>query len=293
MAARCSTTRSANCASTCRSSSCARCRRARSTRSAPSARSRSMSASSRPPTAISAAPRARRPVPRGPVLPPQRLSDLRAEPARPPRRYPRPGAPLHRPLRGGGEQAGRRPDAGSRHAARDVQLAGAMSASSRTRSSAPWSCATARCSTSPISPQIAAALGVDARASRPPASAAMSSAHAPTPSYAASAAPAHCLALCDQRHRPGGATCANWRMSNPRSSAWRSAVTDGHMSEVARRLGIGRSTLYRKLKELGLDPDAPQGRGERGNIASDLAPSRRIALSSFLPRYSAGNRIWI
>jgi DNA-binding NtrC family response regulator len=28
---------------------------------------------------------------------------------------------------------------------------------------------------------------------------------------------------------------------------------DGRMSEVARRLGIGRSTLYRKLKELGLD----------------------------------------
>jgi DNA-binding NtrC family response regulator len=31
---------------------------------------------------------------------------------------------------------------------------------------------------------------------------------------------------------------------------------DGHMSEVARRLGIGRSTLYRKLKEFGLEPDA-------------------------------------
>src|SRR6185312_3770788 len=29
---------------------------------------------------------------------------------------------------------------------------------------------------------------------------------------------------------------------------------DGHMSEVARRLGIGRSTLYRKLKDLGLEP---------------------------------------
>jgi len=28
---------------------------------------------------------------------------------------------------------------------------------------------------------------------------------------------------------------------------------EGHMSEVARRLGIGRSTLYRKLKELGLE----------------------------------------
>ena len=34
---------------------------------------------------------------------------------------------------------------------------------------------------------------------------------------------------------------------------------DGRMSEVARRLGIGRSTLYRKLKDLGLDDgvDAP------------------------------------
>jgi DNA-binding NtrC family response regulator len=30
---------------------------------------------------------------------------------------------------------------------------------------------------------------------------------------------------------------------------------DGQMSEVARRLGIGRSTLYRKLKEYGLDSD--------------------------------------
>jgi len=30
----------------------------------------------------------------------------------------------------------------------------------------------------------------------------------------------------------------------------------GHMSEVARRLGIGRSTLYRKVRELGLDPKA-------------------------------------
>ena len=31
---------------------------------------------------------------------------------------------------------------------------------------------------------------------------------------------------------------------------------EGHMSEVARRLGIGRSTLYRKLKEFGLEPQA-------------------------------------
>ena len=27
----------------------------------------------------------------------------------------------------------------------------------------------------------------------------------------------------------------------------------GHMSEIARRLGIGRSTLYRKVREQGLD----------------------------------------
>ena len=32
---------------------------------------------------------------------------------------------------------------------------------------------------------------------------------------------------------------------------------DGHMSEVARRLGIGRSTLYRKLKEFGLESEMP------------------------------------
>jgi DNA-binding NtrC family response regulator len=38
------------------------------------------------------------------------------------------------------------------------------------------------------------------------------------------------------------------------------------MSEVARRLGIGRSTLYRKLKEFGLEqPDdmPPENSGEQ------------------------------
>ena len=33
---------------------------------------------------------------------------------------------------------------------------------------------------------------------------------------------------------------------------------NGHMSEVARRLGIGRSTLYRKLKEFGLEGDVAE-----------------------------------
>ena len=35
----------------------------------------------------------------------------------------------------------------------------------------------------------------------------------------------------------------------------------GHMSEVARRLGIGRSTLYRKVREQGLE-DVIKGGGE-------------------------------
>jgi DNA-binding NtrC family response regulator len=44
----------------------------------------------------------------------------------------------------------------------------------------------------------------------------------------------------------------------------RMAITryEGRMSEVARRLGIGRSTLYRKLKELGLGDDADEALDE-------------------------------
>ncbi|WP_017931545.1 sigma-54-dependent transcriptional regulator [Robiginitomaculum antarcticum] len=35
----------------------------------------------------------------------------------------------------------------------------------------------------------------------------------------------------------------------------------GHMSEVARRLGIGRSTLYRKVREHGMDVESKRGTG--------------------------------
>jgi DNA-binding NtrC family response regulator len=43
----------------------------------------------------------------------------------------------------------------------------------------------------------------------------------------------------------------------------------GHMSEVARRLGIGRSTLYRKVREQGLD-DVLKGQGvdDEGAVAT-------------------------
>ena len=43
---------------------------------------------------------------------------------------------------------------------------------------------------------------------------------------------------------------------------------NGHMSEVARRLGIGRSTLYRKLKEYGLE----------GDVAADAVPDESAIL---------------
>src|SRR5690606_10398577 len=46
------------------------------------------------------------------------------------------------------------------------------------------------------------------------------------------------------------------RLADVENDLIRAAIEhyDGRMSEVARRLGIGRSTLYRKLKEMGLDP---------------------------------------
>ena len=47
------------------------------------------------------------------------------------------------------------------------------------------------------------------------------------------------------------------------AQALRFALTHyrGQMSEIARRLGIGRSTLYRKMKEYGLDESAePEAR---------------------------------
>jgi DNA-binding NtrC family response regulator len=45
----------------------------------------------------------------------------------------------------------------------------------------------------------------------------------------------------------------------------------GHMSEVARRLGIGRSTLYRKVREQGLEDNikgASEGDGDSSTAAA-------------------------
>ena len=56
----------------------------------------------------------------------------------------------------------------------------------------------------------------------------------------------------------------------------------GHMSRVARALGIGRSTLYRKLREYGLDEDFaepsrlkwPETRGSRCPKATGAASQK-------------------
>jgi DNA-binding NtrC family response regulator len=99
-------------------------------------------------------------------------------------------------------------------------------------------------------PQIAAAMGVDAN---------VRSAHAPQGNYA----PINTGVVergPSQHNSPYmiSTTDASGHMrklEELESEIIRLAILryDGHMSEVARRLVIGRSTLYRKLKELGLE----------------------------------------
>jgi DNA-binding NtrC family response regulator len=65
------------------------------------------------------------------------------------------------------------------------------------------------------------------------------------------------------------------RLEDIESEIIRMAIAryDGHMSEVARRLGIGRSTLYRKLKELGLEHTASNEEASE----NDVEQARRAA----------------
>ncbi|MEO8895838.1 MAG: helix-turn-helix domain-containing protein, partial [Rhizomicrobium sp.] len=100
-------------------------------------------------------------------------------------------------------------------------------------------------------PQIAAAMGVDAVA-RPSMTATISSSGTTAP--AISMHSAYALAVTD-------AAGHIRKFEDLESEIIRMAIGryEGHMSEVARRLGIGRSTLYRKLKEFGLEGDvAPE-----------------------------------
>jgi DNA-binding NtrC family response regulator len=96
-------------------------------------------------------------------------------------------------------------------------------------------------------PQIAAAMGVDANVRQNTTS---SAGEAPAPRAAGFA---YSLNVTD--------AAGNIRkFVEMESEIIRMAIAryNGHMSEVARRLGIGRSTLYRKLKEFGLEGDVPE-----------------------------------
>lgn len=52
---------------------------------------------------------------------------------------------------------------------------------------------------------------------------------------------------------------------------------DGQISEVARRLGIGRTTLYRKLKEYGIDVASISGKGSGTEEEAGITPFNRVA----------------
>jgi DNA-binding NtrC family response regulator len=118
-------------------------------------------------------------------------------------------------------------------------------------------------------PQIATALGVEATVRRP-----VASSEAPQrPIYAPPSQPAvqripdahapyELLAVDDSGHMR--------KLEDVESEVIRLAISryEGHMSEVARRLGIGRSTLYRKLKDFGLEHHIA---GDQGDDAKRLA----------------------
>jgi len=118
-------------------------------------------------------------------------------------------------------------------------------------------------------PQIASAMGIDAKIYR--AQASVDSA-APAQHSASYAAPM--LAHSSPYALSGTDGAGHMRkLEDIESEVIRMAISryDGHMSEVARRLGIGRSTLYRKLKELGLEPSdaelTPENAGEPRHAA--------------------------
>jgi DNA-binding NtrC family response regulator len=78
-----------------------------------------------------------------------------------------------------------------------------------------------------------------------------------------SGAPAHPLVLDSLAPQPASLALTDSggevrRLEEIENEVIRFAITHyrGQMSEVARRLSIGRSTLYRKLKDLGLDSAA-------------------------------------
>jgi DNA-binding NtrC family response regulator len=108
-------------------------------------------------------------------------------------------------------------------------------------------------------PQIAAAMGVEATM--------RSSAALPTGQTGTTSNDAERAAVRSGPYALAALDAAGHmrKLEDIEAQAIRLAIAryDGHMSEVARRLAIGRSTLYRKLKELGLEPGADDSSDQR------------------------------
>jgi DNA-binding NtrC family response regulator len=109
-------------------------------------------------------------------------------------------------------------------------------------------------------PQIAAAMGIDTKVHRTPLTM-----DAPSTTHHAASYSAPVLSHSSPYALSGTDGSGHMRkLDEIESEVIRMAIAryDGHMSEVARRLGIGRSTLYRKLKELGLEPSEAELKAE-------------------------------
>jgi DNA-binding NtrC family response regulator len=115
-------------------------------------------------------------------------------------------------------------------------------------------------------PQIASAMGVEAQVRQ----------HMPAPQPRATVAPESQARPLTSMSSPYAMSATDpgghmRRLEEIETEVIRMAISryEGHMSEVARRLGIGRSTLYRKLKDLGLEQ----------HMAEEQMPEQRQAAS--------------
>jgi DNA-binding NtrC family response regulator len=118
-------------------------------------------------------------------------------------------------------------------------------------------------------PQIASAMGVTPRERKPLPAATDIARLAPRPAHVAQPRPASPYAVS-----AADAAGHMRKIEDVEAEIIKMAIErySGRMSEVARRLGIGRSTLYRKLKEYGLETgESPADGGDESDDAQSAA----------------------